>query len=66
MRFPCWVTNTTNTHSQYVILTAAKLQHLLHHRTPMSRRTYTSRLFVVTNVYCYVDMFTGNNLLRSS
>jgi len=33
MRFACWVPNATNTHSEYVILTAFAQQKLLHERT---------------------------------
>jgi len=29
---PCWITKTTNTHSEYVILFAFPPQQLLHHR----------------------------------
>jgi len=64
--FACWVPNGSNTLSQYTILIAARLQHWLHDRASMLRRTYTVCLFLVTNMYCYVDMFTGNILLRSS
>ena len=66
MRFVCWILNATNTHSEYVIFTAVKLQQWLHERASMLLRTYAACLFVVTNVYCYVEMFTGNNFLRSS
>jgi len=37
MRFACWVPNATNTHSEYVILTAFAQQKLLHERTWMLR-----------------------------
>jgi hypothetical protein len=39
----CWITKTTNTHSEYVIIIAFPLQQLLHQRTSMLRYTY--RLF---------------------
>jgi len=32
MRVACWITNATNTHSQYVTLTAFPLQQWLHER----------------------------------
>jgi len=30
MRFACWITKDTNTHSDYVIIIAFRLQQLLH------------------------------------
>ena len=32
---PCWITKATNTHSEYVILNAFPLQHLLYERAAM-------------------------------
>jgi len=36
----CWVIKATYTHSEYVILIAFPLQHLLHERASMSCYTY--------------------------
>jgi len=44
MRIACSVTNATNTHSQYVTLTAFPLQQLLHKRTSILRYTYIACL----------------------
>ena len=40
MRFVCWVTKATNTHSEHVILIAFPLQQYLHERASMLRYTY--------------------------
>jgi hypothetical protein len=40
MRIASWILNTTNTHSQYVILVAFQLQQWLHERTSILRYTY--------------------------
>ena len=37
IRNACWTPNTTNTHSEYVILTAFPLQQWLHERALMFR-----------------------------
>ena len=42
----CWVTNTTNTHSEYVILIAFPLQQWLHGRASMLLYTYTVCLVI--------------------
>jgi hypothetical protein len=42
MRFECWVTNGTDTHSANVILIAFPRQQLLHERASMLRYTYIS------------------------
>jgi hypothetical protein len=39
MRTACWIPNATNTHSQYVTLTAFPLQQWLHERASMLRYT---------------------------
>ena len=44
MRFACWVTKATNTHSEYVIVKAFPLQQWLHARASMLRYTYFSCL----------------------
>ena len=44
MRIASWVTKATNTHSQYVVLTAFPLQQWLHERVCMLRYTYIACL----------------------
>jgi hypothetical protein len=44
MRFACWITKATDTHSQYVILIAFLLQQWLHERASMLRYTYVACL----------------------
>jgi hypothetical protein len=40
MRFACWITKATDTHSEYVILTAFPRQQWLRERVPMLRYTF--------------------------
>jgi hypothetical protein len=40
MRFACWITKATNTHSEYVILIAFPPQQRLREHTSMLRYTY--------------------------
>jgi hypothetical protein len=40
MRFACWITKATNTHSQYVILLSFRLQIGLHEQASLLRYTY--------------------------
>ena len=47
MRFACWMTKATDTHSEYVVLTAFPLQQWLRERAPMLRYTY-----IATNSIC--------------
>ena len=56
MRVTCWIPKATNTHSQYVILTAFPLQQWLHERASLSRYTYTACLVIIetVSVYCAV------------
>jgi len=42
MRYACWTTNATDTHSEYVIHIAFPLQQWLHERASMLRYTYIS------------------------
>ena len=42
MRFACWITKATDTHSEHVILTALPLQKWLHERAFMLRYTYVA------------------------
>jgi len=46
MRISCWPTKATNTHSEYVIVTAFPLQQRLHERASMLRYTYMACLVV--------------------
>jgi hypothetical protein len=48
MRFACWVTKATNTHSEYVILIAFLRQQWLHERASVLRYTYIACLAVNT------------------
>jgi hypothetical protein len=48
MRIACWVLKATNTHSQYVTLTAFPPQQWLHEHASMPRYTYISCLIVNT------------------
>jgi hypothetical protein len=45
----CWLTKATNTHSQYIILTAFPLQQWFREGTSVLRNT---------SIACLVDMFT--------
>ena len=44
MRIACWIPKATNTHSQYVILTAFPLQQSFHERASILRYTYSAFL----------------------
>jgi len=44
MRFACWIMKATNTHSEYVILIAFRLQQWLHKRASILHYTYTGWL----------------------
>jgi hypothetical protein len=44
MRFACWITNATNTHSEYVILIDFPQQQWLRERASVLRYTYISCL----------------------
>jgi hypothetical protein len=44
MRFACWITKATDTHSEYVIATAFAKQQWLRERASMLRITYTVSL----------------------
>jgi hypothetical protein len=56
MRFACWITKATDTHSGYVILIALPRQERLRERASMLRYTYTVRLVMIGSVYCRVLM----------
>jgi hypothetical protein len=42
IRIACYITNTTNAHSEYVILIAFPLQQLLQERASVLRYTYST------------------------
>ena len=44
VRFTCWVSKATNTHSEYVILIGFPLSILLHERSSLLRYTYIACL----------------------
>ena len=44
MRIACWIRNATNTHSEYVILTAFAQQKWLHEHASVLRHTYIACL----------------------
>ena len=46
MRFVCWITKATNTHSEYAMLTAFPRQQWLRERTTVLLYTYIARLDV--------------------
>jgi hypothetical protein len=50
MRIECWITNATNTHSEYVILIVFPLQQLLHERASMLLCTYIVYLVHITTM----------------
>ena len=47
MHIACWMTNATDTHSEYVILIAFPWQHWLHERISMLHYIYIACLVVV-------------------
>ena len=49
-RIACWITNSTDTHSEYVVLIAFPLQQWLHIGALMLRYTYTACLVVRINL----------------
>jgi hypothetical protein len=49
MRTACWITKSTNVHSQYVILIAFPLQQWLHERASVLRYTYIACLVLGEN-----------------
>ena len=44
MRFACWVTKATDTHTECVVLTAFPLRQWLHERASLLRYTYVAFL----------------------
>ena len=57
MRFVCWITESTNTHSEYVILTPFPLQQWLHEHAPMLRYTHMA---------CLVSEWLRDDLVRGT
>ena len=47
MRIACWITKDINTHSEYIIFIAFRLQQWLHERISMVRYVYTACLVVL-------------------
>jgi hypothetical protein len=58
MRVACWITKATDTHSEYVILTAFARQQWLRERASLSRYTYTAVL-----LFLWFSLITGTNIL---
>ena len=54
MRFACWITKATDTHSEYLTLIAFPLQQRLHERASMLRYTYIA-CFVLSVLTLYVS-----------
>ena len=50
MRFVCWISEATNTHSQYVIPIDFPQQQWLHERASMLRDTYIACVVVIVTV----------------
>jgi hypothetical protein len=57
MRNACWITEATNTHSEYVIFINFSLQQWLHERASMLRYTY---------IACIVISAGSGNFLAAS
>jgi hypothetical protein len=57
MHIACWVTQATDTHSEYVILTAFPLQQKLHERASMVRYTHFARLVIVISLFILLRLF---------
>ena len=52
MRFACWITKATDTHSEYVIFIAFPQQQLLRERAPVLRYTHIACTPAVSNIMC--------------
>jgi len=61
MSFACWITKTTNTHPEYVILIAFPLQQWLNERASVLRLLYTVCL---VNKYLYCVIFTDRSQIK--
>ena len=51
MRIAYWISNATNTHSEYITRIAFSLQHLLHEHVSMLRYMYTACLLLSVKLY---------------
>jgi hypothetical protein len=51
MRIACWISNATNTHSEYVTRIAFSLQQLLPEHVSMLRNTLTVCLLLSVELY---------------
>jgi hypothetical protein len=56
MRFACWITKATDTHSEYVIFIGFELQQWLHERLSMLRYTYIDCLVEITDVFLVLHL----------
>ena len=66
MRFACWITKTTDTHTEYVLLIAFSRQQWLHKRASMLRYTYIARLvFPTVNSLCFFPVLVYPMLLTA-
>jgi len=63
MRFGCWITKATNTHSEYVTLLSLPLQQWLHERASMLRYTYMACL---VRERLRVDLVSGTDYMASN
>ena len=63
MRIACWIIKATNTHLEYVILSAFPLQHWLHERFSMLRYTYIACLVGCTERTEYFSVVAVNACL---
>ena len=61
MRIICWVPKATNTHSQYVIITAVPPQQSLQESASMLRYTCIACLFGKLYIYIYIFLFFWRN-----
>ena len=69
MRIACWITKTTNTHSEYVIRIAFPRQQCLGECTSMLRHTYTASFLLARNVvmlYCDRLKHVGGQCMNDS
>ena len=62
MRIACWITKATNTHAQYVILTALPLQQWLHERASLLRYTYRGADKSLARPTSRCILFDGENI----
>jgi hypothetical protein len=63
MRTACWISKSTNTHSEHVILTAFSLQQWLHERASLLHSNYTVCLVVSREGPYYVHLCNQHSWL---